>query len=360
MKLTLQLKLLPTPEQSVALRDTMRRFNEAATFAARLGFDAGVFSKPSIQKLAYQTLRERWGLSAQMAVRAVAKAAECFSRDKKVCPVFRPDGAMTYDERILSFKDCHKVSILAVGAGRLLVPYVFGEYQAGNLGRIRGQCDLVLRGGQFYLYCTIEFEEPPPVDVGDYLGVDLGIINLATDSEGETFSGAAVDRNRKRRATARKQYQRKGTKSAKRRLKKMAGRQRRFQANINHSISKRIVGKAKALGTGIALEDLKGIRTRVETTVGRKFRRRFGNWAFAQLRAFVEYKARLAGVPLVTVDPRNTSRTCSACGHCEKANRKSQSEFVCKHCGHSQNADLNAARNIRARAACKPAPKAAG
>jgi transposase len=67
----------------------------------------------------------------------------------------------------------------------------------------------------------------------------------------------------------------------------------------------------------------------------------------------------MAGIPLVFVDPRNTSRTCSECGHCEKANRKSQAEFVCKHCGHSMNADLNAARNIASLGQSKLAPKAA-
>ena len=360
MKLTLQLKLLPTPEQAEVLLDTMRRFNAAATFAAEQGFAAGVFSKPSIQKRCYCTLRERFDLSAQMAIRAIGKAAEAFARDKTVCPMFRPDGAMTYDERILSFKDCHKVSILAVGTGRLLIPYVFGEYQAANLARIRGQCDLVYRDGVFFLYCTIQFDEPPPVEVKDFLGVDLGIVNIATDSEGETFSGASVDRNRKRRATARKQYQRKGTKNAKRRLKRMAGRQRRYQANINHAISKRIVTKAKTLGVGIGLEDLTFIRNRVEPTVSKRFRRRFGNWSFHQLRVFVTYKAQREGVLVVTVDPRNTSRTCSACGHCEKANRPDQATFCCKHCGYSANADKNAARNLASLGrSCKPAPKAA-
>jgi putative transposase len=176
MKLTLQLKLLPTAEQSAALLHTMRQFNAATTFAAEQGFTAGVFSAPSIQKLCYRALRERFELSAQMAVRAIGKAAEAFAQDKTVCPVFRPDGAMTYDERILSFKDCHKVSILAVDAGRLLVPYVFGEYQGANLARIRGQADLVYRDGMFFLYCTIEFQEAPPVEVEEYLGIDLGIV----------------------------------------------------------------------------------------------------------------------------------------------------------------------------------------
>lgn len=359
MKLTVQVKLLPTPEQAESLLATMRAFNEAATFAAKAGFDASVFSPPSIQKLCYYELRERFGLSAQMAVLAIGKAAEVFRRDKSACPEFRPAGAMTYDDRILSWKGIDKVSILTLG-GRTIIAYVCGEYQRGRLDRLKGQVDLVYRDGEFYLYATIDLPEDPTLEVKEFVGVDLGIVNIATDSTGETFSGEAVDRNRKRRQTARKQYQRRGTKNAKRRLKKMSGRQRRFQTYTNHIISKRIVGKAKALGVGIAMEDLTFIRTRVEPTVGRKFRRRFGNWGFSQLRKFVEYKARLAGVPVVTVDPRYSSQTCNVCGHCERANRKSQSEFACKHCGHSTNADENASRNIRDWAASKPAPKAAG
>jgi IS605 OrfB family transposase len=176
---------------------------------------------------------------------------------------------------------------------------------------------------------------------------------------GEYFAGR-LHRNRRRRNTARKQYQRKGTRNARRRLRKMAGRQRKFQTQENHRISKRLVAKAKARGVGLALEDLQGIGGRLQDTVTKSFRRRLGNWAFAQLLSFVQYKARLAGVPVVTLDPRNSSRTCSACGHCEKGNRKTQDRFACLHCGFSANADLNAALNLRAWAACRPAPKAAG
>jgi IS605 OrfB family transposase len=127
----------------------------------------------------------------------------------------------------------------------------------------------------------------------------------------------------------------------------MSGRQRRFQTKTNHEISKRLVAKAKALGVGIAMEDLKGIRDRVEPTVCKRFRRQFGNWGFSQLGQFVEYKAKLAGVPVLKVDPRNSSRTCSRCGHCAKANRPDQATFRCTHCGYSTHADLNAAENLR-------------
>jgi transposase len=70
------------------------------------------------------------------------------------------------------------------------------------------------------------------------------------------------------------------------------------------------------------------------------------------LRAFLEYKALLAGLPLHTVDPRNTSRTCSVCGHCEKANRQSQAAFKCVACGFAAPADWNTSVNI-SRAAVK-------
>jgi IS605 OrfB family transposase len=358
MKLTIQLQLLPTDAQAALLLDTMRAVNEAATFAARLAFDAGVFSQPSVHRLAYFEIRKRFKIGAQLAVRAIGKAVECFARDKKVCPVFRPDGAITYDQRNMRFKGVDKVSLSTLD-GREIIGMVYGEYQAERFDRIKGQCDLVYRDGKFFLLATIDLPEPPPQEVKAFLGVDLGIVKIATDSEGESFSGAKVERNRRRRSTARKQYQRKGTKNAKRRLKSMSGRQCRFQTHTNHCISKKIVAKAKALGLGIAMEDLKNIASRVMTTVSRKFRRSFGNWSFSQLRSFITYKAILAGVPIVFVNPRNTSRTCSACGHCEKKNRKSQAEFVCKHCGHSENADLNASRNIARLGQSKLASKAA-
>ncbi len=360
MKLTVQVKLLPDAEQAEFLLDTMRAMNAAATHAASVGFDHGIFGQVFIHGLTYYAIREQFHLGAQHAVRAIGKAVDAFARDKTICPVFDPLGAVPLDDRLYRLIGLQTASVNTT-AGRIRCPFVVGDYFAGMLSRRMGQADLVYRDGMFFLYVTVDFEEPPPIEPAEWLGVDLGIINLAADSTGETFSGEQVDRNRKRQATARKQHQRKGTKSARRKLKRMSGRQARFQRHTNHEISRRLVNKAKAQSAGIALEDLKGIRDRIEGTASRKFRRRFGNWSFRHLRQCIEYKARLAGVPVVTVDPRNTSRTCSECGHCEKANRKTQSEFRCLHCGFSTNADLNAALNLRARAwaACRPAPKVA-
>lgn len=349
MKLTIQLQLLPTPKQATLLLDTIRRVNEAATFAARIGFDAGVFSQPSIHKRCYREIRERFRLSAQLAVHAIRKAAEVFARDKTVCPVFRPDGAITYDQRNLSFKGLDRVS-LATLTGREIISLIYGEYQAERFDRIKGQCDLVHRDGKFFLMATIDLVELPPLEIKDFIGIDLGIVNLATTDDGTTFSGQRIETRRRRAARARKTYQKRGTRSAKRRLKKMAKRQARFQRNTNHCISKKIVAKALAIGCGIAIEDLSGIRSKCEKTVYLSQRNRMSNWSFYQLRSFVEYKAKLAGVPVVAVDPAYTSQTCSRCGHCERANRKSQAEFVCKQCSYSTLADQNGAKNIRLKA----------
>jgi IS605 OrfB family transposase len=350
VKLVVQIKLLPDAGQAPALLAYMRAFNAAATEAARVGFENRVFSQPSIHKLCYRALRDTFGVSSQTAVRAIGKAVECFARDKTQCPVFKPLGAVTYDQRTFSFKGVDRVSLLTMG-GRILVPYVAGDYFTGTLHALKGQADLVYRGGKFFLYCTADVPEPPAAEVSAFLGVDLGIANVLTDSEGERHTGADVERHRKRHLKARQSFQRRGTKSAKRRLKALAGKQSRYQKGENHRISKTVVAKALRLGVGIAVEDLNGVRTRTEKTVRTRHRSRLSNWAFHHLRHCLTYKAKLAGVPLVAVDPRNTSRTCFACGHIDKASRKSQDRFSCTSCGHAAHADQNAARNIAARGA---------
>ena len=345
MKLTLQMQLLPDADQKPVLLVTMERFNEAATLAARLGFEHGVFSQPSIHKLAYREIREQFGLSSQMAIRAIGKAVEVFARDKTKCPSFMPHGAVVYDNRILGFKGLDKVSLWVLG-GRMVLPLVYGEYQGRRFDRMKGQVDLVYRGGKFFLYCSVEMPEDAPIDPTDFLGVDLGIANIATTSDGKLLSGEFVEDVRRKNHLQRKHLQRKGTKGAKKKLRRVSKREARFRKHENHCISKKIVETAKRTGRGIALEDLKGIRERV-TARGGDARNRLSGWSFHQMYTFLAYKATLAGVPVVLVAPAYTSQTCPECGHCERSNRKSQSEFRCKACGHEQHADIVGARNIR-------------
>ena len=349
MKLTMMLKLQTTSEQHDALLRTMEAFNRACNCVADKAFAAGTANKYRLQKLVYHDIRKTYGLSSQMAIRVIAKVCEAYKRDRSVKPTFALHGAMVYDQRILSWKGPDRASILTL-AGRIVVPYVVGAYQQERLAAygVRGQADLIYRDGVFYLAVVIDLPEPPEFDPTGWLGVDLGIVNIATDSDGEVFSGGKVNGLRKRYAKLRARLQSKGTRSAKRLLRKRRRKEARFARDVNHTISKRLVAKALDTARGIALEDLTGIRERV--TVRKAQRRVHDSWSFYQLRTFLEYKARLAGVPVLPVDPRNTSRTCPMCGTIDKRNRPTQARFLCIECGFAGPADTIAAGNIACRA----------
>lgn len=354
MKQVIALKLLPTSEQHAALLETMEAFNAACNFLAEIAFQEGTANKFRLQELGYKEVREKFGLSSQLTVRAIAKTCEAFKRDKTKQPRFRPHGAITYDARLMSFKGLDTVSLLTM-QGRALIKMIFGEYQAGRMDRIRGQADLVYRDGLFFLYATVELPEPPIDSSDEFLGVDMGVTNLAVDSDGAIYSAKALNCVRVRYAKLRRKLQKKGTKSARRLLKKRRRKERRFATDVNHCISKKLVKKAKDTKRGLAIENLKGIRERV--TVRKAQRLLHHAWAFGQLCAFLAYKSVASGVRLVAVDPRNTSRTCTACGCCDRRNRVSQAVFRCIECGFVAHADTLAAVNIAVRggAACHAA-----
>ncbi len=347
MKTVLQIKLLPDEPQHAALRETMRVFNEACNFIAEVAFREQCASKFVLQKMVYDNVRNQFGLSAQLTIRAIAKVVEAYKRDKSKQCFFKPTGAVVYDQRILSFKGLEAASILAL-QGRLTVAMQMGEYQRLQFGRGHGQADLVLVDGVFYLLLVIETPTAPLIDPKGFIGVDLGIVQIASDSDGESFAGETVENTRRRYHEIRKSLQACGSRSARRHLQRIRRNESRFRRNQNHVISKKLVEKAKDTGRGIKLENLKNIRER--TTVRKSDRAKHSGWSFFQLQSFIEYKAKREGVVVQYVDPRNTSRQCAACGHIDKANRKTQSRFQCVSCGHVANADKNAAINIAARA----------
>jgi IS605 OrfB family transposase len=342
MKQTLVIKLAPTKEQHQALLETMERFNEACNYASGKAFETLTFGQYYLHHMVYRYLREHYGLSAQMAVRAIAQVSESYKVDRKVQHSFNPHSTMVYDQRILSWKGLDKVSILTL-AGRQIIPTRIGSYQEVRLDRKVRQSDLILRNGIFYLATVVDAPEASPDDPVGTLGVDLGVINLAVDSDGEFYSGESVDKVRNSIDALKASLQSKDTKSAKRHLKRLSGRESRFRRSVNHIISKRLVSKAKDTHCQIALEDLKGVG---DSTVRHSQRRRHKSWAFYQLRSFISYKAKIEGVLVKLVDPKNTSRTCPQCGFVSKSNRKSQSLFSCQQCGFASNADIVGATNI--------------
>lgn len=343
--LSVKCKLIPDASTAEKLARTVNQFANACNHALQVARQENAWNKFALQKLVYKDLRETYGLSANLAIRAIARVGK---RKGHRAGGFKAT-SVDYDQRILSVNVDAEVVSLSPVDGRVKAPMHIAGYQRHLLRTAKSiQGGQLVRGkGEWYIHLWCEYDDPPVLNPSGVLGVDLGIVQIATDSDGEAYSGSHLNRVRHRHRRLRKKLQKKGTKGAKRRLKKLSGKEARFSNHTNHTLSKRIVEKAKRTGRGIVLEDLKGIRERVR--LRKPQRSTLHSWAFFDLGQKLRYKAERAGVPVTLVDPRNTSRTCPACGHCEKLNRVSQAKFICRSCGLVGNADHFAALNISVR-----------
>lgn len=347
MKLIAQVRLNPTPEQATYLLQTLEAANALCNTVSDFAWEKKTFGAFSLHKALYHQLRSNTGITAQVIVRIFAKVSDAYKLDKKHKRTFKPHGAIAYDIRILRYyTEKQAISIWSVG-GRLHIPYSAGKRQQELLQYQKGESDLVYSKTtkEFFLLATCDIPDPDQRQTDEALGIDMGVTNIAVSSGGDIFSSEQIEYTRKRYTKLRKVLQSCGSKSAKRHLKKMGSRQQQFQKDVNHVISKRLVIQAKDTNRSIKVEDLTYIGART-TVRGADNRAKHKNWAFAQLQYFLAYKARMYGVKLEQVDPRYTSQRCFVCGHIERANRKTQNTFLCCKCGHSNHADINAAKNI--------------
>lgn len=360
---TICCKLALDAEATTAIRQTAAAFNAAATYCAQVAWRERVTNKNKLHHLVYGPTRVNYGLGAQLACCARDKAAEAVraarANGHDTCPTFAPDSSIRLDVHTYRLLSLDRVSIYTM-YGRVIGQLVLGEYQRRHLYDTSwkiGGAELVQRDGQFYLHITQTKADPKPDEPTGFLSIDLGIVNLAVDSEGATYSGEAVKRVRNRRFKHRQGLQQANSRRARYRLRQNARREARFQRDVNHCISKALVRKAKTERKALVLEDLTHIRKRTDNCSRRSQRRLRASWAFRQLRTFIAYKAQREGVQVGYIDPRDTSRTCSVCGHCEKANRVDQAHFHCRNllCGYTAAADTNAAVNIANRAASQTA-----
>jgi IS605 OrfB family transposase len=343
-------KLAPTAEQRAEIDATLGAFARACDFAADVAREIGSTNKVKVHHAGYYQIRETFGLAANLVVRAIARACIALKVPEKMHSAFEPT-SVDYDARIFSFREWDWTFSLTLLTARTRIKTHLGDRQRAMLtGRKPTAAVLVKRrDGAIFLHVQLTDPARSPIDTLDVIGVDFGIKNLAVTDDGETFSGDGVEAVRRRYNRHRRLLQKAGTKSATRRLQKIRMRESGFKRQTNHVISTRLIARAKGTASSIALEDLEGIGKR--TTARKGQRSRMQGWTFYQLRSFLAYKALGAGVPLILVDPAYTSQLCSACGYTARANRRSRDAFQCRHCGFALGADVNAARNIRARAA---------
>lgn len=346
MKLTLKIKVLPTDEQAKLLLKTIKEANAVCNAISDTVWEKQIFNPFKIHKEIYHDYKSTFNLSAQVLVRCISKVADSYKLDKKKKRFFHKLGSIAYDSRILSYKG-NKVSIWAIG-GRLKMPFVC--HNPDYLPYIKGEADLVFRKGKYFLFQTVDIPDTDMEDVEDFIGVDLGLTDIAVTSDGTRHAAEWLNQYREKRQKVRGSIQCKGTKgrtkSCKRGcaklLKRLKGKERTTATIQNHTIAKHIVQSAKEQNKGIAIEDLTNIRFTSKRR-NKKFRTKLGRWSFGQLRSFLEYKSALNGVKLVVVEPAYTSKTCSVCHHIGNRNNKS---FKCNNCGHNEDADMNASKNM--------------
>jgi IS605 OrfB family transposase len=340
MQRTLKLKLNVEPDDSDRLLRTIEQFNHATNYCAVWGYTHDTRSKRRVHDATYYNVREKYGLPASLATSARDVACEALRALKlKKLPRFDLYGAIRYNKRVMNlWMDRKEVSLSTIN-GRVRASFVLPEYYEQYRDWVIKSSTLSYREGLFYLHVTVGRKAPPTIE-GGVLGIDRGIVNIAVLSNNVFFNSRKVKNTRAKYAYLRGRLQQKGTRSAKRKLKRLSKREKRFMADMNHRISKEIASMPYAV---FALEDLKSIR--VQKRRGRRFDRKLNNWAFYQLEAFLRYKTEAVGKKVVLVDSRYSSQKCSRCGHTYKGNRNGH-DFHCKNCGYRNHADMNAAFNI--------------
>jgi putative transposase len=388
--LTISCKLKVSPSQAAKLDATkdsvpltrLEAFGQALNWVTQ-NTPEKVANAVKLQSLCYREIRARFALSsnlAQQVCRRLAGARKVAQQKNRPVKAFK-GGFATYDARIFSFREKDWTVSLTTVEGRERFELAIGNYQRGMLADSNPKSATLVqrKDGSYYIQICVEKKPPKLQDTDKVIGVDLGRTDIAHTSEGDSWNGQQLNRVRDHYSRLRAALQRKaskGTRSARRRcralLQRLSGKERRFQAWVNHRISKAIVSRAKATNSAIALEDLTGMRTpsrwrdreRVNQQPRSKTeRRRANSWAFYQLRQFLEYKALRAGVALILVSPAYTSQTCHRCLHIHPdpaQSYRSGKQFKCGHCGWEGDADLNGANLIALLGAVVNQPRGPG
>lgn len=361
--LSVKCKLQVPHELRQEIDSTLEGFAAACNQILDTAKEAKQWNTTKLHHLVYKPVREATKLSSNhvcMAIRRVVGNAKAVKQIHK----FRPT-SISLNER--TFRYWQEKGEVGITLGkRVNFKLSIGNYQ---LALLKGQTPTSAtlnktRQGDYYINICVEIDSEPTGKTPKVIGVDLGRKDIATTSTGKSWSGNKIQATRDRYSKVRSNVQSKRTRSSRRLLRRLQGREQRFQKWLNHNISKQLVQEAKQINAALAFEDLTDIRKSLnEKPRNKTERRRTNNWAFYQLRMLTQYKAVIAGVPVLLVPPAYTSQTCSRCGHVHPVKGKSfrsGKKFKCGHCGLEHDADINAAKNIAALGRSVTSPESPG
>jgi putative transposase len=349
---TLKLKLETTEQVSQSIAETQKAYAMALNHASEAAFEKKVFSSVALHHITYRDIREMTKLPANLVCSARNVVAEAYKRDKDKHHRWKETAAMRYDARTLTVKLDQEYATLTTLGGRVKLNLILSDYHRQYLSRTwRNEPTATVshKGRIWYLHLIVT-KDVPDSDSDARIGIDSGIVRIATTSTGKVFKGGIIKHIRERRFKQRRDLQsaRHKSRNQRRLLQRLAGKEKRSVEWLLWNVANGIVDEAVKVSAGtIAVEDLKGIRARIK--VAKKQRLIHHGWPFSSLFLKLAHVASKQGIKVEPVDARNTSKTCHKCGHCDRANRKSQTVFVCVRCGHKSNADFNASLNVRDR-----------
>lgn len=382
MDRTVRIRLHPTPEQAIALQETLVQFTTAFNMVCRYGWQQHEKNGVKLHHaMYYETKAACPGLVSDHLIQARVKATEALKsaftwesrheanytrkvaqakKQGKPEPKFKPVKCpqsrfcpVRYNVHTYALNWDQQVVRLSSTAGKLSIPFTVPHFSAQYVGNKIATADLIYRKGTFWLHVVVSVPEPLIPKGTEVIGVDLGLCRPAVTSKHHFLGSQHWKEVDRRYFRIRRKLQSNGSKNAKRHLKKLSRKQARFHRDADHVLSKRIVQNATP-GSAIVFENLANIRDTSKMGRGKKNKnvenkRKLHSWTFAQLYDFTVYKAQEHGISVERVDPRHTSQMCSRCGHQARTNRRSQSLFLCRKCGYCLNADLNASMNIRSK-----------
>lgn len=352
---TVRLKLDMTADASDLLSATSAAYRRALNMSSRVAFDGRCKNAAVLHHLTYRQVRQSTNLRANLACSAINVVARAYNRTPDKLHKWKEGASVGYDARTLTLKPADSLATLSTVNERVAVGLIIGDYHKQYFNeqwKIAGNALLKQQGRAWYLH-LVATRDVPDAQGSNVVGLDAGIKRIAVLSTGKTFNGGSIAQLRRRRSRQRQSLQRipegqSKSRAQRRLLKRLSGTEKRAVAWKLWNVANEVVREAGRTNSRvIAIEDLKHIASRI--TVARKQRAVFHTWPYASLFSKLRHVASRQGIAVVEVSARNTSRTCSRCGHCDKASRKTQSTFHCVSCGYSHNADLNAAFNIRGR-----------
>jgi putative transposase len=353
MDRTVRLRLKPTPEQAQALAETTAQFTAAFNAVCAEGWRLQDGNAFTLHRFTYRDVKDTLpALVSDLHIQARQKASEAVKSALTRLKHGRKTGCPHSDAcppryNLHTFKVDWTAGTVRLSTTRKKQSIAFHlpPYAAYALGCPVATADLLCKKGKWYLHVVVVVDDIPFVDNAQAIGVDMGVCRPAVTSDGRLHGKKRWRDVTNKRFRLKRKLQSNGSKSAKRHLRRLAGREQRFRRDCDHVLSKRIL-EGVAPGTTVVIENLTDIRTRVRVRHG-EASRRLHSWSFAQLKSFLTYKAEGIGARVIGIDPRHTSQRCNVCGHIYRGNRPSQSRFICRKCGHKANPDINAARNIR-------------